>query len=226
LGAGRVAPFGLLLVLAGTLPLTHVGAHTSYLLVETALLVRGLELGATVAPTVAGAYRNLDATQLPAAAPTLNIGRQVGASFGSALFAVVLARFVNAELSPIVRGFRATDALASAAVHPQLSRTPLAAAFSSTFWVMLALTAVPLIPTLLLSRTPVSARSRASLSVPDSEPPAEPAPARAEVLESTPSRFPDKEPVRRRWTATHGWPTAADSTGAGRRSRKQLLVSM
>jgi EmrB/QacA subfamily drug resistance transporter len=154
LGAGRIVPLGLLLALAGTLAYTQVGSDTSYALLAGSLVVRGLGLGATMMPSMAAAYQTLRRDQVPRAAPTLNIIMRVGGSLGTALLAVVLARFISSNI-PGATGSLST-ATSGARHAGAAAATPLADAFASTFWLAFALTAVALLPALLLPRRPVA----------------------------------------------------------------------
>jgi EmrB/QacA subfamily drug resistance transporter len=152
LGAGRVVPLGLLLALAGTVAYTQVGSDTSYALLAGSLVVRGLGLGATMMPSMAAAYQTLRRDQVPRAAPTLNIIMRVGGSLGTALLAVVLARFISSNI-PGATGSLST---ATSGARHAGAAAPLADAFASTFWLAFALTAVAVLPALLLPRRPVA----------------------------------------------------------------------
>ena len=100
IGARRIVPFGVVLATLGTLPLTQVSDSTSYWLLSTALVVRGFGLGSTMMPSIAAGYENLAASAASHASTAINIFRQVGASFGSALFAVILVNSYGASARP------------------------------------------------------------------------------------------------------------------------------
>lgn len=169
LGAGRVVPVGLLLALAGTFPFTQVGAHTSYWLLAGALVVRGFGLGSTMMPSVAAAYQTLSRAQVDEAAPTLNIMRQIGGSIGTALLAVVLTRYIDSYLPGAQgssgEGLSGIGAGGASATARERFAAPLAHAFASTFWVAFGLTALTLVPALLLPRRPVQAEPEAQPAV-------------------------------------------------------------
>jgi MFS family permease len=99
-GAGRIAPFGILLALLGTLGFTQAGADTSYVELAFSLFVIGLGIGASMMPAISAAYRTLRGEHVPGAAPALNVLQRVGGSIGSALMAVVLARFFGQRARP------------------------------------------------------------------------------------------------------------------------------
>jgi EmrB/QacA subfamily drug resistance transporter len=124
-GARVVVIPGIALALLGTAAYTQVTAATPDALLALSLFVRGLGLGATMMPTAAAAYATMSHTAIPQAASVINILRQVGGSFGSALLAVILAN--RAHVAPL-----------------------LASAFGQTFWVAFAATAVMVIPALFL----------------------------------------------------------------------------
>ncbi len=160
-GAGRIVPPGLLLALAGTLAYTQVGAHTSYLLLAAALVVRGFGLGSTMMPSMAAAYQTLEHHQVPEAAPTLNIVRQAGGSVGTALLAVVLTRYIRSYVPALGGGLSQVNSRATSPLVREHVAAPIAHAFANTFWVAFALTALALIPALALPRH-TSSRSQAT----------------------------------------------------------------
>jgi EmrB/QacA subfamily drug resistance transporter len=128
LGARRVVPAGVLVALVGVVGYTQIGADTSYWYLAAALFVIGLGLGATIMPSMSAAYAGLTHAQMPRATSAINAIQRIAGSLGTALLAVVLQR--------ALRGEHTADAQA--------------AAFASTFWVALALTAAALVPALFL----------------------------------------------------------------------------
>ncbi|MFF5262860.1 MDR family MFS transporter [Actinomadura viridis] len=157
-GAGRVVPLGIVLLVLGTLPFAQVGADTSQLALCGALFVRGLGLGCTMMPTMSSALTTLRTPALPRATSSLNIILQLGGSFGAALLAAVLSRQIAQRL-PQAPG---TAGGGRAGPVPEQIRErfapQLADAFGHTFWVALALTALMIVPALLLPRTGAHAR--------------------------------------------------------------------
>ena len=124
LPARDVVLSGVLVAVLGTLPFTL--AEPDAVLLGVALFVRGIGFGAATVTLVTAAYRDLHPAQVPRATSALQIGQRVGAPLGAAVIAVVLQH--------------------------QLAASPPAAAFGSTFWWSLALTAPALAPVVLLHR--------------------------------------------------------------------------
>ncbi len=137
-GPGRVVLGGLALATLGTIPFTKVGAHTSYALLAGSLVVRGLGLGATMMPAMAGAYQTLDHDSVARATSALNAIMRVGGSIGTAVLAVVLQHRLRG-------GFAAPPA---AARNPAM----VANAFGGTFAWGLGLMALGFIPAIFLPR--------------------------------------------------------------------------
>jgi EmrB/QacA subfamily drug resistance transporter len=148
LGARRVVPVGVLLALAGTAGYTQIGAHSSYFYLAGALFLIGAGLGATITPSMAAAYQDLQPAEIARATSALNVIQRIAGSLGTALLAVVLQRAFEAQLPHFHGGI----SQASALVHrdPLHAAPAIAHAFGTTFWVAFALTAAALIPALLL----------------------------------------------------------------------------
>jgi EmrB/QacA subfamily drug resistance transporter len=149
-GAGRIVPFGVVIACVGTGVYTQLTASTSFVLLGFALWVRGLGLGMTMMPAMAAAYQTLERAAVPRATSAINIIRTIGGSFGTAILTVVLQRRIVAEIPG------ATGDLGSLRGGAASAAEPLAAAFGTTFWVAVGLTAIALIPALLLPRHPPS----------------------------------------------------------------------
>jgi EmrB/QacA subfamily drug resistance transporter len=147
-GAGRIVPLGILMALAGTLGFTQVAGDTAYVELALALFVIGLGIGASMMPAISAAYQTLRGEQVPGAAPALNVLQRVGGSIGSALMAVVLARFTASELGQggSVVGRRGEGEL------PPAIADKLGHAFGHTYWVAFGLIAFAILPSLLLPR--------------------------------------------------------------------------
>ena len=148
MGAGRVVPFGVVVACLGTAAYTQLTATTSYEVLGVALWVRGIGLGMTMMPAMAAAYQTLERAAVPRATSTINIIRTIGGSFGVAVLTVVLQRQIVAEIPGATGDLGALRGGAAAAAEP------LAAAFGTTFWVALGLTALALIPAYFLPRHP------------------------------------------------------------------------
>ncbi|HEX6453846.1 MAG TPA: DHA2 family efflux MFS transporter permease subunit [Trebonia sp.] len=154
-GPGYVIPFGLLLVILGTLPFTVVQADTSYGYLIAALVVRGLGIGACMMPVFAAAFRRLPRDRVPQASTTMSAILQVGGSFGAAVMVLALTRRIGSN-------FAAHGIPVSGASMSQLANVPpallarvaplLADAFGYAFWFALGVTVIGLIPAAVLLR--------------------------------------------------------------------------
>jgi EmrB/QacA subfamily drug resistance transporter len=91
MGIGRFVPAGLALVVLTFIPLTQVGANTSYVWLGLDLFFMGLGMGLAMMPTFSGAIQTLRRVDIARASSALNINQQVGASFGTAILSVLLA---------------------------------------------------------------------------------------------------------------------------------------
>lgn len=149
-GGGRVAVAGLILLMVGTIPFTQLAPDTPYPLLCAALVVRGLGLGATMMPAFAAAYATLEHDDVPRATSALNVIQRIGGSIGTALLAVVLHQQI-ADQFPASSGNIETIG-ASGSLPPEAA-TGITDAFATTYWWALGLTAVALIPAVILART-------------------------------------------------------------------------
>jgi EmrB/QacA subfamily drug resistance transporter len=157
LGGGPVAVVGCTIVALATLPLVFVGSHTPYAVLGVVLFVRGLGLGASVQPTVAAAYSVLESSAVPRATAALNTLRQIGASIGTALLAVMLEHEGASALgSSGSSSARLLDRL------PEAERVrfsePLATAFGHTFRWAAAFAFVAIVPAVVLWRAERASR--------------------------------------------------------------------
>jgi EmrB/QacA subfamily drug resistance transporter len=150
-GGGPVVLAGCIIAALATIPWVFVTAHTPYVLLGAVLFVRGLGLGASIQPTTAAAFAVLEPAQVPRATAALNTLRQVGASVGTALLAVVLQHESAAALASA-----GSDASGMFAPVPPAERAriagPLADAFGHTFVWAVAMAVVAIIPAVALLR--------------------------------------------------------------------------
>jgi EmrB/QacA subfamily drug resistance transporter len=127
IGGGRVAVVGCAVMALATVPLAAVGAGAPVAWLHAVLFVRGLGLGASMMPTMAAAFAELDAAQIPRATAALNALQRIGGSVGTALLAVVLEH--QARAGPLAAAFGHTFAWAAAlAVLASVSAAALAIA--------------------------------------------------------------------------------------------------
>jgi len=123
-----VLPGSLALTAIGTLPFAFTADHVNAVLLDAALVVRGMGLTAANIAVMAGAYRDLNPDQVPHASAVTRIAQLAGASFGTAVLAAILAW--------------------------QLTAYPAAAAaYGHTFGWALGFTLTAFIPALALPRT-------------------------------------------------------------------------
>lgn len=90
IGPRSVAITGFLVVAAATVPFALAGPTTSNWLLGSALVVRGIGLGAVMVPMMSAAYLGLARGEIPHASIITRIAQQLGGSFGVASLAVVL----------------------------------------------------------------------------------------------------------------------------------------
>jgi EmrB/QacA subfamily drug resistance transporter len=140
---------GMALATLGTIPYAQVGPDSSEAALGAWLVVRGAGLGAVFVPAMAAVYYGLPTSAYPRATSAVRSLQQVGASFGTAVLAVILQ-------------------------HQEASRPAgaagLSSAFGATFWWAVAFTALALVPALFLPRRRPQVQAEAALSeVPASE---------------------------------------------------------
>jgi EmrB/QacA subfamily drug resistance transporter len=92
MGGGPIALFGVTLCTVATIPFALIGAHTSIVALSVAMFIRGVGIGFGFMPTMAAAFASLKRSELTSATPQLNVLQRVGGSIGTAVLAVVLQR--------------------------------------------------------------------------------------------------------------------------------------
>lgn len=112
-----------LLAAAATVPFALAGPTTNTWWLTVVLLVRGVGIGAVLIPAMSVAYQDVPREGVPHATMNTRIAQQVGASFGTAIVAVVLQTH-----------------LASGASH----------AYQTAFWWAVGITVVAVVPALAL----------------------------------------------------------------------------
>ena len=136
LGGGPLALFGVIVTTIATIPFGLIGAHTSILWLSIAMLVRGFGIGFAFMPAMAAAFASLERSELADATPQLNVLQRVGGSIGTAVLAVVLERALI--------GAHTAAAAASA--------------YGTAFWASGGLTALAIIPCIILTSAERRAR--------------------------------------------------------------------
>jgi MFS family permease len=152
IGARLVVAAGLIVAVLGTLAYTGVGADTSYAYLAAALFVLGLGVGSTIMPSMAAAFQTLAHDETPRATSALNAIQRIAGAIGTAAMAIILQRAI-AVRHPNLRG--GIEALSRMSGEQREAAAPaLAGAFATTFWVAVGLTALAVLPALLLPRRP------------------------------------------------------------------------
>jgi EmrB/QacA subfamily drug resistance transporter len=144
-GGGPIALFGVTVTTIASIPFALIGAHTSIPWLLGAMFVRGAGIGFAFMPAMAAAFASLERSELPNATPQLNVLQRVGGSIGTALLAVVLQR-------------------ALIGVH---TLAGAADAYGTAFLWSAGLTALAIIPCVVLVRAERAARARGDDSGPE-----------------------------------------------------------
>jgi EmrB/QacA subfamily drug resistance transporter len=137
LGGGPLALFGVIVTTVTTIPFGLVGAHTPVASLSVWMFLRGMGIGFAFMPAMAAAFASLKRSELPSATPQLNVLQRVGGSIGTALLAVILQRALASH----------GHTLAGAA-----------SAYGTAFWASAGLTALAIIPCIVLVRAERAAR--------------------------------------------------------------------
>src|SRR5215831_3170147 len=143
-GGGPLALFGVIVTTVATIAFGFIGAHTSVSWLSIAMFVRGMGVGFAFMPAMAAAFASLEARELPDATPQLNVLQRIGGSIGTAVLAVVLER--------ALAGTTSLDEAASA--------------YGTAFWWSLGITALAIIPCIVLVRAERAARAEHTAEVP------------------------------------------------------------
>jgi EmrB/QacA subfamily drug resistance transporter len=147
-GGGPLALFGVIVCALGTVPFGLIGAHTSVFGLSMAMVVRGVGIGFAFMPAMSAAFASLHRDELSDATPQLNVLQRVGGSIGTAVLAVVLQRALT--------GANTLSAQASG--------------YGTAFWWATGITALAIIPCVILTRAERAARRAAdTVGEPDHE---------------------------------------------------------
>jgi EmrB/QacA subfamily drug resistance transporter len=137
LGGGPLALFGVIVTTLATIPFGFIGAHTSVAGLSVAMLIRGMGIGFAFMPAMAAAFASLDRSELSDATPQLNVLQRTGGSIGTAVLAVILQRALSGAHG--VNG--------------------MAGAYGTAFWWSAGITAVAILPCIVLVRAERRARA-------------------------------------------------------------------
>jgi EmrB/QacA subfamily drug resistance transporter len=157
IGAGPVVLFGTVVMTLGTLPFAFVGTQTSDPLLVAALLVRGIGLGSTIQPAIAGALGVLNSAEVPRATAALNAIQRTGGALGAALLAVVVEHQLALASPGSSLAGSATLESSSGAVGSHV-----ATAFGHSFWWAIGLSVLAVVPAAILALTQRRDRRRVS----------------------------------------------------------------
>jgi EmrB/QacA subfamily drug resistance transporter len=127
-GGGPLALIGVIVTTITTIPFGLIGAHTSVTWLSFAMLLRGAGIGFAFMPAMSAAFASLDRSELSDATPQLNVLQRVGGSIGTAVLAVVLQR----------------------ALTGQHTLGGMASAYGTAFWASAGLTALAIVPCVIL----------------------------------------------------------------------------
>jgi len=119
---------GLAFVALSTIAFTQLDLHTSQALLALSGIPRGIGMGLAFPSLLGASYRTLSHAAIPRASTTINIFQRLGGAVGTAIFAVILQQGLDAGKG--------------------------AAAFADTFWWVLGLTVLTVIPALMLPNGP------------------------------------------------------------------------
>jgi EmrB/QacA subfamily drug resistance transporter len=137
-GGGPLALFGVIVTTLATIPLALIADDTSIAWLSVVMLIRGAGIGFAFMPAMTAAFASLKRSELPDATPQLNMLQRVGGSIGVAVLAVVLQR----------------------ALEGAHSLSAAAAAYGTAFWCSAGLTALAIIPCIVLLFAERAARVR------------------------------------------------------------------
>ncbi|MEG6566493.1 MDR family MFS transporter [Thermoanaerobacterium saccharolyticum] len=130
-GSRNIVLISLVAVTIGTLPFAFAGTDTNYILLATALLIRGTGLGGLFIAIMTSALTGLQKEQIPHASIATRIFNTIGGAFGSAILATVAQQQM--------------------AGHADSDLHAIAHAFNISFWWAIGFTIVAVIPTLFLT---------------------------------------------------------------------------
>jgi MFS family permease len=136
-GGGPLALFGVAVTALLTIPFGMVGPETSTLWLSVAMFLRGTGIGFAFMPAMSAAFASLDRSELSDATPQLNVLQRVGGSLGTAVLAVVLQRALTG-------------------VHTVAGA---AGAYGTAFWWSAGISALAILPCIVLVRAEREARA-------------------------------------------------------------------
>src|SRR4051795_8831290 len=140
IGGGPMALCGVIITALTTIPFGLIGEHTSIVSLSVWMFLRGIGIGFAFMPAMAAAFAALKPKELSDATPQMNVLQRLGGSIGTAVLAVVLQRALIAAPRP-------------------LTTEGIAGAYSTAFWWSFGITAVAIVPSIVLLRAERHARA-------------------------------------------------------------------
>jgi EmrB/QacA subfamily drug resistance transporter len=137
-GAGLTSLWGVAIMVAATVPFLFIGGTTPYLVIGLTMVLRGVGVGLAMMPAMTAAFSALGHDQIDDASPQLNVIQRVGGSLGTAIVAVVLQTKL-AHVSSHAAGHAA-------------SASAVAGAFAQTYWWVIVMSLLALVPAAVLWR--------------------------------------------------------------------------
>jgi len=104
-GAQIIVLPAIAVTLAGTIPFAFFASSTPDWLVWVVLLVRGLGVGGFTIPVMADCYMGVDKPLVPAASVATRMIQNIGAAFGSAVLATVVAHWTASHPTDLVGAY-------------------------------------------------------------------------------------------------------------------------
>jgi EmrB/QacA subfamily drug resistance transporter len=146
-GVGKIVVPGIAILFVSMLGLTQLSGHTSYWVTSAILFVQGIGMGFAMMPLFSGAMQTLRRVAVARASTTLNITQQVGASIGTALMSVLLARALTSRF-----GSHGGIGTVPGTHLPAAVADKMADAFTHVFWIAAILIIPAFVSALFLPR--------------------------------------------------------------------------
>jgi EmrB/QacA subfamily drug resistance transporter len=173
-------PAGASVVLVAVVLMTQLEADSPYWFAGMALLVMGLGLGLTMQVLTVAVQNSVDRSEMGVATSSVQFFRQMGGSFGTALFGAVLSVRLTSELDQVQSGGDSaipdsvkadlTSNMAAVERLPSQAQALVTDAFSDalsgTFLVAVPLVVLALLVGLLLKEIPLVERDAAPATAP------------------------------------------------------------
>ncbi len=178
---GRIVPFGILTIVAGTVGLAlNTSPDTPIWHIMLCLFVMGLGMGFSMMPVFTAALKTLREHQVARGSTLINVIQQIASSVGVAMISVVLTN--QQKSSDVLMAFMQMTKDVAAGIQPpewvakiaqtlgdtfqQIAMSDLAHSFEVSYWVAVGCLTVTFFVTLLLPRKKMEAPEGADSSAP------------------------------------------------------------